>query len=86
MIVNVIFVFELPTQKSFLNLLLFFTNFSFSLLTEFALIKKCIISLANTAVHGFFYKQLQLPRVEVPKWPKIKQLLSTKHCSGSDCL
>ena len=26
------------------------------------------------------YKQLQ-----VPKWSKIKELLSTKYCPGSDC-
>ena len=34
--------------------------------------KKCIISLVFTALHGIFYKQLQLLRVEVSKWPKIK--------------
>ena len=65
-----------PPSK-FFNLLLFFTNFSLFVLAKFALIKKCIISLAVTAVHSFFCKQLQLQGVETPKWSRIKQLLST---------
>ena len=53
MIVNVIFCVETSNPEGFLNLLLFFTNFCLFVLTEFVLTKKCIISSAVTAVHGF---------------------------------
>ena len=83
-------VFKLPTLKVslifsfFLPVLAYFSLLSFT--SYFLpLVKKYIISLAVTWVHGFFYKQLKLLRVEVPKWPKTKQLLSTKYCSGSNC-
>ena len=56
------------------NLLLFFTNFSLFVFTKFLLTEKCIFSW-QLAVHGFFYKQLQLLRVETQKRPKTKQLV-----------
>ena len=66
MIINIQFYVLTSNPESFVNLFLFFTNFSLFVMTEFVLIKEYIISLAVTAVLGFFYKRLQFLRVEVP--------------------
>ena len=82
-IVNVIFCLEISNPQGFLTLLLFFTSFYLFVLTEFVLIKMYNF-LGNYSGSWSFYKQLQLLTVEVPKWPKSKEMLSTKCCSVSD--
>ena len=48
----------------------YFLRFSASLFLQ-------ILYYGSYSGPQFFYKQLQLLRVEAPKWPKVKQLLST---------
>ena len=69
MIVNIFSVFELPTLKIFL-ICPYFLPISASLFLQ---------SLYYGSYSGtrFLYKQLQVLIFEAPKWPKIKQLLST---------
>ena len=91
MTLNVISCVLTSNPQSFLNLLSYFTSFSlFQSLIFYQLFfntyKKVYNFLASYRGTCFFYKQLELLKVEVPKWPKTKQLLSTKYCSGSDCL
>ena len=57
--VSIICSYFLPVSAYFS--LLFFTSYFLPY------IKKYIISLAVTGVHGFFYKQLQSLKLEVPK-------------------
>ena len=82
MIVNVIFCVETSNPESFHNLFLFFTNFCLLVLTEFVLIKKCIIPSVVTAELGFFINDSSF---EGLRFRNFKHLLSTKHCSGTDC-
>ena len=52
---------------------------SASLFLQSLCLQKCAISLVAMAVHGFFYKQTQLPM-----GLKLKKN-GQKYCSGSDC-
>ena len=67
------FVLKLPTLKVFLICLYFFTNLSLFVLTEFVFIEKEYNFLGSYSGTQLFCKQLQLLRVEVSKWAKIKQ-------------
>ena len=69
--------------SKFLNLLLFFTNFNL-LVPTVCIYKRVYNFLGSYSGTWFCSKKLQLLRFEAPKWPSIKQLLSTKYCSGLD--